>query len=107
MDSDIDFFDDPKYTRTKKYTQAVSVLRRFHDTLYMTIEAWQEFACGDMQYFMTKSPGLDALWRKHIDSLFDDVSELRYIQRSLLQRIQTFDRMKDGVSRSSLVTEHH
>ena len=29
-----------------------------------------------------------------MDSLFNDMSELRYLQRSLLQRIQTFDRIK-------------
>ncbi len=92
-----DFFDDEGYTWTKNYTWAVSTLRQFHDSLLMTIDAWQEFALGDIQYFATGSTKLDALWKEYMDSLFDDMSELRYLQRSLLQRIQTFDRMKDGV----------
>jgi hypothetical protein len=32
--------------------------------------------------------------KEYMDSLFNDMSELRYLQRSLLQRIQTFDCMK-------------
>ena len=100
-----DFFDDERYTWTKNYTWAVAILRRFHDALLMTIESWQEFAVGDMQYLETKNVGLDALWKEYIDSLFNDMSDLRYLQRSILQRIQTFDRMKDGV-RSSYSLVH-
>jgi hypothetical protein len=92
-----EFFDNERYTWTVSYTRAVSILRRFHDALFLTIEAWQEFALGDIFYFETKSPQLDALWKQYTDSLFNDMSELRYLQRSLLQRISTFDRMKDGV----------
>jgi hypothetical protein len=92
-----EFFDDERYTWTVSYTRAVSILHRFHDALLLTIEAWQEFALRDILYFETKSTELDALWKQYIDSLFNDMSELRYLQRSLLQRIQTFDRMRNGV----------
>lgn len=63
----------------------------------MTIESWQEFALGDIQYFDTGSAKLDGLWKAYVDALFNDMSDLKYLKRSLLQRIQTFDRMKDGV----------
>ncbi len=94
-----EFFDNERYTWTISYTRALSILRRFHDALLLTIEAWQEFALGDILYFETKSTELDALWKQYIDGLFNEISELRYLQRSLLQRIQTFDRMKDGVGK--------
>jgi hypothetical protein len=92
-----EFFDNEQYTWTISYTRAVSILRRFHDALLLTVEAWQEFELGEILYFETKSTELDALWKQYMDSLFNEISELRYLQRSLLQRIQTFDRMKDGV----------
>jgi conjugal transfer/entry exclusion protein len=63
----------------------------------MTIESFQEFSTNELQYFRTDSEKLDAYWKRYIDSLFEDVSDLRLWQRSLQQRIQTFDRMKDGV----------
>ena len=95
-----EFFDNERYTWTVSYTKAVSVLRKFQDALLLSLEAWQDFALGDLLYFETKGTELDALWKPYLDSLFNDMSELRYLQRSLLQRIQTFDRMKDGVRRS-------
>ena len=63
----------------------------------MTIESFQEFSNNELQYFRTDSEKLDAYWKRYVDSLFEDVSDLRLWQRSLLQRINTFDRMKDGV----------
>jgi hypothetical protein len=68
--------------------------------LLKSLEAWDEFAAGELKYFDTNSETLDRLWDHYYESLFNDVSELVYLRQSLLQRISTFDRMKDGVSRA-------
>lgn len=73
------------------------MLRRYHDRLLKTIESWDAFAAGEIRYFDTNSDMLREAWSNHIASLFNDVSELRFLQRSILQKIQTFDRMADGV----------
>jgi hypothetical protein len=91
------FSYDKDFKKTTRYTWALSVLRRFHDLLLKTLEAWEDFADGELQYFNTNSETLDKLWDRYYESLSNDVSELVYLRRSLLQRIQTFDRMKDGV----------
>lgn len=100
------FSYDKDFKKTTRYTWALSVLRRFHDLLMKTLEAWEEFASGELKYFDTESEILDRLWDRHYESLLNDVSELVYLRRSLLQRIQTFDRMKDGVSRESQQVSH-
>jgi hypothetical protein len=91
------FSYDKDFKKTTRYTWALSILRRFHDLLLKTLEAWEEFASGELKYFDTNSEILDRLWDRYYESLFNDASELLYLQRSLLQKIQTFDRMKDGV----------
>jgi hypothetical protein len=91
------FSEDRDFRKTTRYTWALSVLRRFHDSLLRTVEAWEEFATGELKYFDTNSEKLDRLWDRYYESLFNNASELQYLERSLLQRIQTFDRMKDGV----------
>jgi hypothetical protein len=91
------FSYDKDFKKTTRYTWALSILRRFHDLLLKTLEAWDEFAAGELKYFDTNNEILDGHWDRYYESLFNDVSELVYLQRSLLQRIQTFDRMKDGV----------
>lgn len=95
------FSHDKDFKKTTRYTWALSVLRRFHDLLLKTLEAWEEFASGELRYFDTNSEVLDRLWDRYYESIFNDVSELLYLRRSLLQRIQTYDRMKDGVRRNS------
>lgn len=91
------FSYDKDFKKTTRYTWALSILRRFHDVLQKTLEAWEEFNSGELKYFATDSEILDRHWYRYHQSIFEDVSELAYLRRSLLQRIQTFDRMKDGV----------
>ena len=50
-----DFFDDKSLSRTKSYTKAVSVLRKFHDMLSLTLESFQDFTQGELKYFETSS----------------------------------------------------
>ncbi|KAL9625601.1 MAG: hypothetical protein Q9160_000314 [Pyrenula sp. 1 TL-2023] len=91
------FFDDEHFSGTKKYTWAVSLLRRFHDLLLKTIESWDLFVSTELDFFDVDSEVLRDLWGNYFSRITNDVSELRFMQRSLEQRIQTFDRMKDGV----------
>lgn len=91
------FFDDNEFSGTKRYTWAVSLLRRFHDLLLKTIESWDLFASTELQFFEVDSRVLSNLWGGYFSSITRDVNELRFMQRSLDQRIQTFDRIKDGV----------
>jgi hypothetical protein len=91
------FSEDKDFRKITRYTWTLSVLRRFHDLLLKTLQAWEEFASGELKYFDTNSEILDRLWDRYYESLFNDASELLYLERSLLQKIQTFDRMKDGV----------
>lgn len=92
------FFDDEHFSGTKKYTWAVSLLRRFHNLLLKTIESWDLFVSTELDFFDVDSEVLSNLWGDYFSKITNDVNELRFMQRSLEQRIQTFDRMKDGVS---------
>lgn len=73
------------------------MLRRFYDLLLKTIESWDLFASTEVYFFEVDSDVLRNLWGDYFSSITRDVNELRFMQRSLEQRIQTFDRMKDGV----------
>jgi len=95
-----DFFDDAQLGRTKSYTKAVSIMRRFNDMLSLSLDTFRDFELGELQYFGTGNAMLDDIWKPYLDSIFDDFGTMRYLQRVLVQKIQTFDRMKDGVSTS-------
>jgi len=41
---------------------------------------------------------LDALWRSYLTCIEEDITELRFLRRSLQQRIEMFDNMRNGVS---------
>jgi hypothetical protein len=81
------FAYDKDFKKTTRYNRALSVLRKFHDLLLKTLEAWKEFAAGELQYFDTGSESLDRLWDRYNESIFQAMSELGYLQRCLLQRI--------------------
>ena len=101
-----DFFDDEHLGRTKSYTKAVSIMRKFNDTLSLSLDTFQDFELGELQYISTGNDTLDDLWKRHLDSIFNDFTSMRHLQRILVQKIQTFDRMKDGVSRSDILARH-
>ncbi|KIX04584.1 uncharacterized protein Z518_05454 [Rhinocladiella mackenziei CBS 650.93] len=96
------FFDDEALSRTKSYTRAVSILRKFHDLLSLTLDSFQEFSRNELKYFETSSEVLDRFWTSYLESVFESTETLRHWQRMLLQKIQTFDRMKDGVGNPRL-----
>ncbi len=62
------------------------------------MEAWDFFAVEELHYFDTSCEGLHVLWTEYIASIISNVSELRFLQTSIAQKIQTFDRMIDSVS---------
>lgn len=93
-----EFSDDKDFQKTIRYTWALTILRRFHDPLVKTLEAWDEFAAGELKYFETNSEALNSQLDRYYVSLFDDVSKLVRMQQTIHHRIQTFDRMKDAVS---------
>lgn len=96
-----DFFDDAQLGRTKSYTKAVAIMRKFNDVLTLSLETFWDFEQDELQYFNTGNEMLDDLWKRYLDRIFDAFATMRYLQRVLVQKIQTFDRMKDGVSTSA------
>ncbi|ETI29380.1 hypothetical protein G647_01833 [Cladophialophora carrionii CBS 160.54] len=92
-----DFFDDAQLGRTKSYTNAVYIMRKFNDTLSLSLDTFQDFQQGELLYFDTGNKQHDEAWKRYFDTIYEDLASMRYLQRVLLQKIQTFDRMKDDV----------
>lgn len=91
--------DDVKLQRTKEYTIITDMLRLLHNALVKIIEAWENFEKGEVQYFEVEEyEVLRKTWDSNLASINKDVSELRYLRRSLLQRIEMFDTKRSGVS---------
>ena len=98
-------FDDRHLTRTKGYRLGVSLLRRFHGQLYKTIQSWEAFAVDELQNFHVESEVLNSLWGDHAASIFSDISELRDMQITVEQWIQSIDREKDDLVNASALRE--
>ncbi|KAI9811173.1 MAG: hypothetical protein M1827_005624 [Pycnora praestabilis] len=93
------FVDDSGFSRTKEYTWTVQVLQLFHDSLERLIQSWDNFQNGESGYFNVKgNDTLQRTWEMYLASTEKDVRELRTLQTSLKQRIEMFDRMRNGVS---------
>ena len=73
-------------------------MRRFNDTITLTLDTFRDFERGDLQYFDSDAD-LGEIWQKYFSSLSNDYATMQNLQRVLIQKIQTFDRMKDGVSK--------
>jgi hypothetical protein len=84
-------------SQTRSYTKAVSILRQLHDALFAQIDSLQTFLDDNMQYFETKHRDLEEQWKCYLDRIASELIHLRRWQRGLMQRIQRFDGMKDGV----------
>ncbi|MCJ1247183.1 hypothetical protein MMC30_004397 [Trapelia coarctata] len=91
--------DDPDLTRTHEYTWTVQLLRVLHNSLVKIIESWKRFERGELRYFQTEEPrAFHMLWSKYLAGIEKDLTELRYLRRSLQQMLEMFDNMRDGVS---------
>ena len=91
--------DDVTFQRTKEYTTITDLLRLLYNSLVKLIESWENFANGEIQYFdVTEFPALEKKWDSYKASINQDMSELRYLRRTLMQRIEMFDNKRSGVS---------
>ena len=93
--------DDKTFRRTKEYTTITDLLRLLHNALVKIIESWENFEKGEIQYFEVEEyQALRKSWHSYLAAISKDMSELRYLRRSLLQRIEMFDNKRSGVSNS-------
>lgn len=63
------------------------------------VESWESFASGEIQYFeVREQETLRKVWESHLAGIEKDVTELRFLRRSLQQKMEMFDNMRNGVS---------
>ena len=92
-------FDDAGFTRTKDYTRTTDLLRLLHNALIITIESWEDFESGEIQYFdVQEHQALRVIWDAYLAAISKEISELRFLRRLLQQKIEMFDNKKSGVS---------
>ena len=64
------------------------------------IESWQSFEGGEIQYFEGDvHETLRKQWDVYLANIEKDISELRYFRRSLQQKIEMFDSMRNSVGK--------
>lgn len=98
------FEDDEHFTRTKNNTKTVQLLRLLNNSLVKTIDSWERFEAGEIQYFrLGHHDSSRTLWNKYLSDIEKDVTELRFLSRSLQQRIDMFDHLRDGVSSLQII----
>lgn len=92
-------FDDARFTRTKDYTRTTDLLRLLHNALVITIESWEGFESGEIQFFdVQEHQALRVIWDAYLAAISKEISELRFLRRSLQQKIEMFDNKKSGAS---------
>ena len=92
------FKDDKHLNRTKEYTWTTHILRTFHNSLTNLIEAWAEFRAGDVQIFFSNTDeNVQLAWQAQIIAIDRDIAEMRFYRRCLVQKIEMFDSLKNGV----------
>lgn len=92
------FEDDKSFSRTKDYTSRVQLLRLLYNALVKTVESWESFEAGEIRFFDLPNDGiLQALWNSYLADMEKDMTELRFLCRSVQQRIEMFDNMRNGV----------
>lgn len=97
--------DDVKFTRTRAYTESIELLRLLHNALVKFIESWESFESGEIRYFdVREQDTLRKVCESSLASVEIDMTELRFLRRSLQQRIDMFDNMKNGVSTPIILT---
>ena len=90
-----------KFSRTRAYTETIELLRLLHNALVKVIESWESFEGGEIHYFdVREQDTLRKVCESSLASVEKDMTELRFLRRSLQQRIEMFDNMRSGVSSS-------
>lgn len=97
-----DFFDED-FKRTKHYTEAIWIMRRFHSTLEKTSDTWNKFNVHEFSMLQCSHREVDTVWGRFRSDINEQIAELHGYQRTLAQKIQTFDRMLNGVRSRSLL----
>ncbi|KAI9708419.1 MAG: hypothetical protein M1828_002991 [Chrysothrix sp. TS-e1954] len=98
--------DDKNLNRTKEYTWSTHILRTFYNSLTNLIEAWESFRASELRLlFSNLSEPMRLRWQVRTIRIEQDLSELRYFRRSLLQKIEMFDSLKDGLVNASALSE--
>ena len=90
--------DDAKFSRTRAYTEIIELLRLLYNALVKVIESWESFESGEIRYFdVREQDTLRKVCESSLASVEKDTTELRFLRRSLQQRIEMFDNMRNGV----------
>ena len=91
--------DDEKLSLTKDYTSTIELLRLLHNSLVKTLETWTAFENGELDYFNAREQEtLHDLWNAYLADIEKDVNQLRSLQRTLQQRTEMFEAMRNGAS---------
>ena len=91
--------DDAAFSRTREYTSTIELLRLLHNDLIKIIDSWESFDRGEIQYFdIRDQESLRKRWESYLANIEKDISELRFLRRSLHQRIESLDSKRNGVS---------
>lgn len=90
-------FIDEDLSHTQELTLTVSTLRRFRNTISMTIEAWEILEQRDITTFEPIGFNLPT-WQERIGEVREYVDTLKSYQTLLTQRLDSFNNMRDGVS---------
>jgi hypothetical protein len=97
-----DIKDDVNFSRTHGYISIIELLRILQNALIRTIEAWERFENGEMEYFYSETHStLKELWDKHFADIENAANELRSLRTILKQKIETFDSLRNGVCPST------
>ncbi|KAL9040715.1 MAG: hypothetical protein Q9214_004374 [Letrouitia sp. 1 TL-2023] len=98
---DASLTDEDGFPRTREYTRTIELLRLLHNSLVKFIESWERFEDGEIQYFnINEQNSLRRAWGSHLAGIEKNINELKFLRRSLQQRIETFDTMRTGVRKA-------
>ncbi|KAL2864841.1 uncharacterized protein BJX67DRAFT_383469 [Aspergillus lucknowensis] len=99
--------DDSDLKVSNAYTWAIQVLQLFSNQLVKTIEAWNEFADKHLHVFHPDETPANFLPKVqgYLESLDTDVSELRFIYRTIVQRIGAFESRRSNILNTSALVE--
>ncbi|MCJ1483151.1 hypothetical protein MMC06_003317 [Schaereria dolodes] len=98
--------DDAKFSRTKEFTWIVELLRLLHNALTKTIESWENFEEGEIQYFQVEDKDILRMdWSRYLEGIEKDMAELRLLRTSLHQKIEMFDNKRNGLVNASVMVE--
>jgi uncharacterized protein with von Willebrand factor type A (vWA) domain len=84
-------FDESDMSHTKELTRTVSAIRRFRDSRWRTIQAWEKFELIGLETLRDR-------WEGYLDTTRGHIAELRAFHVMLNQKLDLFNGMKDGVS---------